>query len=272
MNKFVTIALAFIASSSMYALLAIATPAYATGGSDSCLDPANKSNYNTTIQRGTGKISLKDGKPLCEAQDIVLESMNVPDTWNKKGWNETAIPQTKFASTLFTVPAGVKNFSKTVTVATPDACKNTQIDFYLAPEYQSITTLTGDDERNIQGVLFAGKGDCEKPTEVKDIKVCDTTNYTVIKIKEDEFDATKHSKDTDNCKKPVEKCNIPGKEDLPKDSKDCVETPTTPETPKPAPAIELPHTGLTDLFAPIMGAGSLTASGYYYLTSRNRKQ
>lgn len=56
---------------------------------------------------------------------------------------------------------------------------------------------------------------------------------------------------------PVEKCEIPGKEHLPKDSKDCVETPVT----------ELPTTGIGD-FMPVLGAGSLIAAIGYYIASR----
>lgn len=274
MNKLVTSALLAITSAIVFSIIAITPPAYAQGtNTSSCVDPTDMSNYETTIQRGTGTLTVKGGKALCAAQDIVFESLSVPDSWDKKGWNNTAIPQTKFASTLFTIPAGVANYSKTVSVATPADCKNTQLDFYLAPEYQSITTLTGDDARNISGILYAGKGACEVPVVVKDIKVCDLKTFVVTTIKEDTYDASKYSKDTANCKKPVEKCPLAGKEDMPKDSVNCVETPTptTPETPKTEAATELPKTGLADAFAPIMGIGSLTASGYYYVTSRRNR-
>lgn len=280
MNKLLTGALTIIVSAIAYSIVAIAPQAHAQNTSTAnCVDPTNMSNYETTIQRGTGTLTVKGGKALCAAQDIVFESFNVPDTWDRKGWNNTAIPQTKFASTMFTIPAGVANYSKTISVATPADCKNTQVDFYIAPEYESITTLTGDDARNISGILFAGKGACETPVVVKDIKVCDLKTYTVSTIKEDAYDASKYSKDTANCKKPVEKCPLAGKENMPKDSADCVVTPvpTTPVTPKPPVtpeaevAAELPRTGVADAFAPIMGIGSLTASGYYYLTSRRNR-
>lgn len=283
MNKLATRLFTAIAGILASSIFVIAPNADATGSSNGgCVDPKNKSVYETTIERGKGTLKLKGGKALCAAQEIVFESFNVPDTWNKKGWNSTAIPQTKFASTSFTIPAGVKNFTKTVTVDTPNACKHTQLDFYLAPEYTSITTLTGDDERNILGILFAGKGSCETPSVVKDIQVCDIKSYKVITIKETAFDSKLHSKDAVNCKAPVEKCPIEGKEHLPKNSKDCAsptetpktpEIPKTPEAPKVTEATELPRTGLGASFASLIGAGSLTASGYYYITSlRNRNQ
>lgn len=60
-----------------------------------------------------------------------------------------------------------------------------------------------------------------------------------------------------------ENCTVPGKETLPKDSKDCVETPVTPETPT-----ELPHTGMSDNIIALIGAGSLIAAVGYYVASR----
>lgn len=271
LSKLILGTLTLLASSSMCAFIGTAPVANATGNTATCLDPKLASSYQATIQRGTGTFTVKDGKPLCASQDIVFESFNVPSTWDKKGWNSTAIPQTKFASTLFTIPAGVANFTKTVTVATPEACKHTQLDFYFAPEYQSITTLTGDDERGLKGQLFAGTGECATTVEVKDIQVCETATYKVVTIKETAFDAAKYSKNTADCKKPVQKCTVPGKTHLPVDSNECVQTPVTvvtPVTPKPTPVAELPHTGIADLLSPILGAGTLTAAGYYYVTSR----
>lgn len=135
----------------------------ARSASASCADEKNLLTYQASVTRGTGTISIRDGRPLCNDAELVLESFNVPDTWDGNGWNKTAIPQTKYASTTFTIPAGVSNFKETYEVETPHQCKNTQVDFYLAPEYESITTMTGDDERNIVGVLFPGKGECEEP-------------------------------------------------------------------------------------------------------------
>lgn len=269
MNKLLTSALAVFTGLAAYSMIACAPQVYAQGSSG-CVNPTDMSVYETKITRGTGTLAVRGGKPLCAAQDIVFQSFNVPTTWDKKGWNKTAIPQTKFAATQFTIPAGVANFTKTVTVATPDDCYHTQLDFYLAPGYDTITTLTGDDERNIAGVLFAATEKCKE--EEKTLKVCYLKNFTIITIKESEFDSTKHSKDITNCKKPVEMCPIEGKEDLPKDDEACVETPVVPEpvTPEVPPA-ELPHTGFASAFAPIAGIGSLTASGYYYLVSRRSR-
>lgn len=129
--------------------------------SSSCLDGNKASSYSTKINRTSGTIAVKDGKALCEAADVVLESFSMPDTWNGRGFNSTAIPQTKFSVTRLTIPKGEKNFSKTLNVAAPEACKNTQVDFYIAPEYLAINGLHDDDERYISGVIFKGTNKCE---------------------------------------------------------------------------------------------------------------
>ena len=66
-----------------------------------------------------------------------------------------------------------------------------------------------------------------------------------------------------NCKKEFEVpaqpeyCPVPGKEYLPKDSKDCVTTPP-----------ELPKTGMTENIVAVIGLGALIASLAYYVASR----
>jgi PKD repeat protein len=60
-------------------------------------------------------------------------------------------------------------------------------------------------------------------------------------------------------------CAVPGKENLPKDSTQCV-TPVVPQQPQ-TPA-ELPHTGISDILGSGLGIGSLTAATYYWRGSR----
>ena len=55
-----------------------------------------------------------------------------------------------------------------------------------------------------------------------------------------------------------EKCTVPGKENLPKNSEECTTTTVT----------ELPHTGISDGIIAVIGAGSLIASIGYYVASR----
>ena len=91
------------------------------------------------------------------------------------------------------------------------------------------------------------------------------TNYTrggeasqgFITINKDQFDSSKYSTNLKDCE---EKCPIPGKEHLPKNSPDCVQ-------PTPAP-VELPKTGAGDLLGAGVGLAAMGLSAYYYAASR----
>lgn len=87
--------------------------------------------------------------------------------------------------------------------------------------------------------------DCDTATvtvpPAGEITVCELATKQIITIKENAFDAAKHSKNLDDCK----------------------ETPTTPETPP-----ELPHTGIGENIVAIVGLGALVASLGYYIASR----
>ncbi len=124
------------------------------------------------------------------------------------------------------------------------------------------------------------KKEFEVPTPPADkIVVCDLESKKIITIDEDQFDSSKHSKNLKDCEE--EKCPIPGKEHLPKDSKDCYENcpipgkehlpktsaeceePVVPETPA-----ELPKTGAGDLLSAGVGLSAMGVAAYYYAASR----
>ncbi len=133
--------------------------------------------------------------------------------------------------------------------------------------------------------------DCKTPEE-KTIEVCRLSDKKYpVTIKESEFDSTKYSKNPNDCKEtpPVEKCEVPGKEDLPKDSPDCKETPPTEEEKctvpgkehlpadsddckeDEAPEVEeLPETGATESILSLLGAGSLVGVASAYVASRRK--
>lgn len=77
----------------------------------------------------------------------------------------------------------------------------------------------------------------------------------------------------ENCTKPLkikqDNCPIPGKEHLPADSDECVETPVEPEPPvEPEVPEELPKTGAAEQIMNFLGFGATAASGSYYYASR----
>lgn len=100
--------------------------------------------------------------------------------------------------------------------------------------------------------------DCEE--EEKTIQVCRLSdNKYPVTIKESEFDSEKYSMNASDCEEETPMCEVPGKENLPADSEDCVED----ETPT-----ELPHTGPAEAFASLVGAGALTGTATTYFKSR----
>lgn len=131
--------------------------------------------------------------------------------------------------------------------------------------------------------------DCKTPEE-KTIEVCRLSDKKYpVTIKESEFDSTKYSKNPNDCKEtpPVEKCEVPGKEHLPKDSPDCKETPEVEKCPIPgkehlpadsddceedeAPEVEeLPETGVNESILSLLGAGSLVGMTSAYVASRRK--
>lgn len=126
---------------------------------------------------------------------------------------------------------------------------------------------------------------CKPTPEDKTIKVCRLSDKKYpVEIKESEFDASKHSKNPEDCKdKPqpekIKVCdttnnsivtidrstyeNNTGRytDDLSKCS--VTPTPETPTTPS-----ELPKTGTSDTFISLLGLGGLTYAAVMYIASR----
>ncbi len=138
-------------------------------------------------------------------------------------------------------------------------------------------TTTGVNKGTLAGstaefVQFQAKVECET-TEPKDIKVCDLASKTIITIKEDEFDASKHSKDLNKCAPAqpgsIKVCVTATKEivtikenefDASKHSKDlntCNETPAV-----------IASTGPTGTIATMFGLSTLAAGITYVVRAR----
>lgn len=171
--------------------------------------------------------------------------------------------------------------------------------------------VEGKDKKNVTSANCEAKVTVEKtpeptpepeptpdPTpdpEPKEIEVCDTTDNTIKKIKEDEFDSKKHSMNYDDCKetpkpKEIEVCDITDKTikkiketefDKDKHSKNfdsCKETPVTPVTPSNSVTPVTPVTASTPSKLPeagaellgLVGLGGLTTSAGYYISSRRK--
>lgn len=95
--------------------------------------------------------------------------------------------------------------------------------------------------------------DCEQKT----VQVCDLTSKTIVTIDSKNFDSKKHSTNLADCKM----CPLPGMNNIPANSPDCVNNPVT----------TLPETGIDGGFGTFAGIGLLTAVlGYALSSSRIR--
>lgn len=114
----------------------------------------------------------------------------------------------------------------------------------------------------------------------KDIQVCDLASQKIITIKEDQFDASKHSKNLKDCEavppSKIKVCELASKTiitidqnkfDSSKHSKNLADCQTTPVTPPVTPP-QLPHTGASDGVAAALALGAVVASTSYYIASR----
>ncbi len=121
--------------------------------------------------------------------------------------------------------------------------------------------------------VVADSAKCKKEFEVPtppqpgEIEVCLVDEKKIVTIKETDFDSSKHSKNLADCQEApttptTPMCEVPGKEHLPKNSPECIET-TLPVAPT-----ELPRTGGISALT-TLGFGVIAiAAGYYFAGRR----
>lgn len=93
-------------------------------------------------------------------------------------------------------------------------------------------------------------------SQCQPIQVCDTTaTPPVIRdIYPNQMREGYLPADSPECQPKTPMCTVPGKENLPANSADCVETPTTPVS------AVLPTTGISDIFSSVIGLGSIAGA------------
>jgi hypothetical protein len=102
-----------------------------------CVQPDRSVFVFTRMDPQTSRVSLRNpGSVTCSAVTFNLSSYTIPETWDRAGWNPTALPQTEFDHAALTFPAGGTE-AVTATVGVP-ACGPYQTDLYTGPR---LTTL-----------------------------------------------------------------------------------------------------------------------------------
>jgi hypothetical protein len=94
-----------------------------------CVAPGRSVFSFARLSATTYQVSLKDPATVtCTAVTFNVASWTVPETWDRKGFNQTALPQVEFDYAALTFPAGGKE-PVTATVKVP-SCDPFQTDIY----------------------------------------------------------------------------------------------------------------------------------------------
>lgn len=147
------------------AIFATNAPAGATA--IDCASPTDRNNITYTW-KSNDKINVSLKKPVCEDLTLYFSSYEMPDTWDQKGFNATAVPQVWKASSSVTFKAKAAVVAKDLTVALPSECKNAQIDLYFGPEITNLPN-TGHGAQYITH-KFQTMKDCEPVTPVTPVE------------------------------------------------------------------------------------------------------
>lgn len=120
------------------------------------------------LSENSYSVSITPGLPLCDDVDFYLSSYELPATYDKSGnFNESASPQTRYASDMVSVKAGATGLeATTMTVSLPTSCNSYQVDLYFGPEVTQVTyENNGHGEQNIEGIIRNAPETCgQNPT------------------------------------------------------------------------------------------------------------
>jgi len=123
---------AAVAAASVFLIASAASAAADTSGATACVDPTPSVFTVARLNPRQYQVSLADPATVtCADFTFDISSYRIPDTWDRNGWNETALPQAEFAYTTLTFPAG-GSASVIGTIAVPD-CGPYQTDIYTGP-------------------------------------------------------------------------------------------------------------------------------------------
>lgn len=188
----------------------------ASATANDCIDGNDKYSYTVSFTRGSGTITTKNGRPLCQSTKVTLQSFTMPATWDGNlTFNKTAIPQYKFAAVELMIPANVRNYSKTLSIAVPDVCYPTQLDWYVGGELDAIINFHDGEDREVpEGKIFAPTGTC-KPPEAKKIEACELATKKIVWVEKTKLDPATYTTDLQKCAVvppvPVQVCDTASK-------------------------------------------------------------
>lgn len=158
----------------------ITAPSAHATTSTTCVDGSKSSNLKVTWKSHSNvTIASVGNAPLCADTTLYFSSYTVPDTYDGKGFNATAAPQTIFDSTSVVLKKGAVPAAN-LTITLPEECKHKQVDVYYGPEIKHVDAK-GHGAQFISGYVISKTLDkCEpvvptpeepKPTPVPPVVV-----------------------------------------------------------------------------------------------------
>lgn len=142
----------------------VSAPSAQATNNASCIDGTKSSNLKVTWKSHSNvTIASVGNKPLCADTTLYFSSYTVPDTYDGKGFNASAAPQTIFDSTSVVLKKDVVP-SANLTITLPEACKHKQVDVYYGPEIKHVDAK-GHGAQFISGYVISKTLDkCEPVT------------------------------------------------------------------------------------------------------------
>jgi hypothetical protein len=133
-----------------------------TSASAACVEPDLSSFKVERLDPTTYQVSLRDPSTVtCTDVTFNVSSYTIPETWDRNGWNPSALPQTEFDYAALTFPAGgTAPVSATVTVP---ACGPFQTDIYTGQRLTHLEWPAPMGEARITGTM-RDQAACSQPS------------------------------------------------------------------------------------------------------------
>jgi hypothetical protein len=112
-----------------------------------CVDATQRRNLRVEWH-GSSKVKVhtKDHRMPCAETRVIFSVYVMPDTWDGKGFNETALPQKHIQSTRSVV---LTDDEATFELDPVNPCFNTQSDVYYAPQIDDLSWPEGHNQQFI---------------------------------------------------------------------------------------------------------------------------
>lgn len=149
-----------------------------TSASAACVEPDLSLFKMERLAPTNYQVSLRDASTVtCADVAFNVSSYTIPETWDRNGWNPSALPQTEFDYAALTFPAGgTAPVSATVTVP---ACGPYQTDIYTGQRLTHLEWPSPMGEARITGTM-RDQAACGQPSTSATTPAPETSTAPVV--------------------------------------------------------------------------------------------